>query len=67
MSNTPRPSSQPVRQPNPYGNQTEAPLPPSTQVDEARSPAGYRGDGARRHREQTEQVSGVPGGPARGR
>ncbi|MDA7415378.1 hypothetical protein PGB34_03285 [Xenophilus arseniciresistens] len=54
----------PIRHPapaNPYENRSDAPLPPSTQVDQDQSPAGDRGDGARRHREQREQVAGTPG------
>lgn len=46
----------------PYENRSERPLAPSTKVDEDNSPAGDRGDGARRHREQSEAVSGVPDG-----
>lgn len=34
--------------------------PPTTQLDQDRSPAGDRGDGARRHAEDLRQVSGVP-------
>jgi len=46
----------------PFENRSEKPLAPSTKVDEDNSPAGDRGDGARRHREQSEAVSGVPDG-----
>lgn len=47
---------------NPYENRSEKPLAPSTQVDQERSPAGDRGDGGQRHREQSEEVAGTPDG-----
>lgn len=40
--------------------------PPTTQVDQDRSPAGDRGEGGQRHAEQLRRVEGVPD-PARGR
>lgn len=38
--------------------------PPTTQVDQDRAPAGDRGEGARRHMEQSREVLGVPGAEA---
>ena len=56
---THRPAPDPAE---PYENRSDEPLAPSTKTDQDMSPAGDRGDGARRHREQSEAVSGVPNG-----
>ena len=56
---TNRPTPDPAE---PYENRSEKPLAPSTKVDQDNAPAGDRGPGARTHREQSEQVKGVPGG-----
>ncbi|RYF47026.1 MAG: hypothetical protein EOO27_38260 [Comamonadaceae bacterium] len=56
MANPPTPDSA-----EPFENRSKKPLPPSTKVDQDNAKGGDRGPGARTHREQSEQVKGVPG------